>query len=76
MINPHRHPWFGEAKRVKSLNELLRILGVAKDIPLDTVGYACGMLATSNQPSSSKLINNSDQDALKAAQHLADSLTN
>ncbi|MEZ9568542.1 ABC transporter substrate-binding protein [Vibrio splendidus] len=75
LINPHRHPWFGEAKRVKSLNELLRILGVAKDIPLDTVGYACGMLATSNQPSSSKLINNSDQDALKAAQHLADSLT-
>nr|MCC4820481.1 ABC transporter substrate-binding protein [Vibrio lentus] len=33
LINPHRHPWFEESKHVKSLNELLRLLGVAKDIP-------------------------------------------
>ncbi|MEZ8624929.1 ABC transporter substrate-binding protein [Vibrio splendidus] len=75
LLNPHRHPWFEESKHVKSLNELLRLLGVAKDIPQQSIGYACGMLATSDQPSSSKLINTSDQNVLKAVQHLADSLT-
>lgn len=75
LINPHRHPWFEKPERCQSISELLRILGVAKDIPRQSIGYANGMLATFSQSSSPKLINANDQEVLKAVHHLADSLT-
>ncbi|MEZ8170126.1 SgrR family transcriptional regulator [Vibrio sp. 10N.286.46.A8] len=74
LLNSHRHPWLAEPQHLRSLNDLLRLLGVAKDIPLNTVGYAYGMLSTSSQPSKSKLVTANDKDALKVARQFADKL--
>ncbi|CAH7374854.1 SgrR family transcriptional regulator [Vibrio chagasii] len=72
LINPHRHTWLSNPQHLKSLSELLRLLGIAKDIPLDTVGYAEGMLSTSNQSTQPKIETANNQSPLQMARQFAD----